>query len=138
MKALLPRRQLRRELYRFLQVGAIGFAADVATLWLLIYGVGFGSTSFGLLWTRAASFLVAIAITYVLNARYTFGSRVRDSNLFRYLIIQGVTAGINLGVYGLLVLVGPLAERPLYSLVVGSLTATLCNFVLVRRFVFNN
>jgi putative flippase GtrA len=132
------RRQIRRELFRFLQVGLAGLAADALTLWLLIYVFGFGGTSFGLLWTRGASFVVAISVTFVLNAGYTFGTRLRDSNVLGYLAIQLLGAGINLGPYGALVLTGPLAHRPLYCLLVGSAVATLSNFVLVRRFVFNS
>ena len=140
MSAVAERRsrQIRRELARFLQVGLAGFGADVLTLWVLIYGIGYGETRFGLIWTRVASFVVAIAVTFVLNARYTFGSRVRDSNVVNYLVIQCLGAGLNLGTYSLLVLVGPLAERPLYCLVVGSAVATVSNFVLVRRFVYGS
>ena len=132
----IERRQIRREAIRFLQVGLAGFVTDVFALWLLIYGVGFGETDFGLIWTRLVAYVAAVTVTFLLNARYTFGARVRDSSLLGYLLVQMIGAAVNLGAYSLLVLAGPLAERPLYCLVVGSALGTVCNFVLVRKFVF--
>lgn len=127
--------QVLRQLWRFLMVGAAGFALDMAVLAFLLYGAGYNKSEAQLLLCRLAAFLAAIALTFVLNARYTFGARVRHANVTGYLMIQAVGAGINLGVYALLVL-GPFTSLPLVSMIIGSAAATGSNFLLSRRFVY--
>ena len=82
------------------------------------------------------SFVVTISVTFVLNARYTFGVSVRGSSKSRYIAVQLLGAAINFASYTALVLYGPLAGRPLFSLVVGSALASTHNFLMMRRFVF--
>ena len=127
--------QVLRQLWRFLLVGAVGFALDMAVLAFLLYGAGYNESETQLLLCRLGAFLAAIALTFVLNARYTFGARVRHANVTGYLLIQAVGAGINLGVYALLVL-GPLTSLPLVSMIIGAAAATGSNFLLSRRFVY--
>ncbi len=117
-------------LSRFLQVGALGFAIDAGLLWLLVYPLDMPP-----ILSRGISFVVTIAITFVLNARYTFSARVRESSKSRYVLIQLVGAGLNFFTYSLLVLNALLG--PLWSLVVGSALASAHNFFMMRRFVFN-
>jgi putative flippase GtrA len=116
-------------LSRFLQVGAVGFAVDALLLWVLVYQVGWPPIA-----SRVVSFLVTIAVTFVLNARYTFSVRVRESSKSRYILIQSVGAAINFATYSALVLGGVLG--PLWSLVVGAALSSAHNFFMVRRFVF--
>jgi putative flippase GtrA len=130
------RAQIRRQVFRYLQVGLAGFIADIGVLALLIYGLNYGETDAGLVASRVASFLVAITVTFLLNAGYTFGASVRESNFTGYVFIQGLGAAINVGTYTGLVLYGPLNDAPLVALVVGSALATTSNFVLVRKFVY--
>lgn len=101
----------------------------------LLYGAGYNQTETQLLLCRLLAFLAAIALTFVLNARYTFGARVRHASVTSYLVVQVLGAAINLGVYGALVL-GPLTGAPLVSMVIGSAAATISNFLLSRRFVY--
>jgi putative flippase GtrA len=122
------------QLARFLAVGGVGFAVDVGVLAFLLYGLDYAATSAGLVGSRIVSFLAAIAATFLLNARYTFGVTVRDSRLARYVTVQILGAALNLGVYTFLTL-GPLG-RPLIALTVGSAVATVSNFILARRFVY--
>lgn len=126
--------RLRHQLARFLLVGGVGFAMDVAVLALLLYGFGYAAAPLGLVGSRVASFLAAIAVTFPLNARFTFRASVLESRLTRYVVIQCFGAALNLGTYTLLVL-GPL-PRPLICLAIGSAVATVSNFLLVRRFVY--
>lgn len=119
-------------LYRFLNVGAIGFAIDAGVLWFLVYVLDVGAIP-----ARCLSFVLTIAVTFVLNARYTFGVSVRASSKSRYIAVQLSGAAINFITYTVLVLTGPLAGRPLLSLVVGSALASTHNFLMLRRFVFN-
>lgn len=130
------RTQIRREIFRYLQVGLAGFVADVSVLSLLIYAFDFGESDTGLVLSRVVSFLAAITVTFILNAGYTFGGSVRDSRFTVYVIIQCLGAAINLGTYTALVLYGPFNEAPLIALVIGSAAATTSNFILVRRFVY--
>jgi putative flippase GtrA len=127
--------QVLRQLWRFLLVGAAGFALDMAVLAILLYGAGYNESEIQLLVCRLVAFLAAITLTFVLNARYTFGAQVRQANVTGYLVIQLVGAGINLGLYALLVL-GPLTSLPLVSMIVGAAAATGSNFLLSRRFVY--
>jgi putative flippase GtrA len=130
-----PSQRLRHQLARFLAVGAVGFAVDVAVLWFLLYGLDYVTDRGALVWCRLGSFFAAIAVTFLLNARYTFGASIRRASLSRYVAIQLLGAVLNIGTYSFLVL-GPL-ERPLIALAIGSAVATVSNFLLVRRFVYD-
>ena len=116
-------------LSRFLQVGAVGFAVDAGVLWALVYQAGWPPIP-----ARVVSFMATIAITFVLNARYTFAVRVRESSKSRYVLVQCIGAGINFFTYSALVLGGVLG--PLWSLVVGAAISSAHNFLMMRRFVF--
>jgi putative flippase GtrA len=130
------RAQIRRQAFRYLQVGFAGFVADISVLAFLLYPMEFGTTDAGLVGSRVVSFLAAISVTFLLNAGYTFGASVRGSSFTGYVLIQTLGAAINLGTYTVLVLYGPLTEAPLVALVIGSAAATTSNFFLVRKFVY--
>ncbi len=122
-----------KTLSRFLQVGAIGFAVDAGLLWLLIYQFDMPPVL-----SRGISFMVTICITFVLNARYTFVVAAKGTRMPKYVAVQLAGATINFLVYTWLVLAGPLQQRPLVALVVGSALASIHNFLMMRRFVFND
>jgi putative flippase GtrA len=126
--------RLRHQLARFLVVGAAGFTVDMAALSFLLYGLGYAAESGGLVGSRVASFVAAVATTFLLNAHYTFGASVRKAKLIHYVLIQMLGAVLNIGTYTFLVL-GPLG-RPLIAMAIGSAVATVSNFLLVRRFVY--
>ncbi|MDE0063749.1 MAG: GtrA family protein [Gammaproteobacteria bacterium] len=119
------------QLVRFLMVGAISFVVDAGVLGLLVYQADVGYIA-----SRLISVMLAISVAFVLNARFTFLVRVADARFMRYVCIQAVSAGLNFGVYSTLVLHGPLAGRPLLSLICGAAVATVNNFFLSRRFVY--
>lgn len=116
-------------LSRFLQVGAVGFGVDALLLWFLVYQVGWPP-----IMSRVISFVATITITFVLNARYTFSVRVRESSKSRYILVQSLGAGINFFSYTALVLAGVLG--PLWSLAVSAALSSAHNFFMMRRFVF--
>lgn len=130
------RSQLARQIFRYLQVGMAGFIADAGALSLLIYVAGFGTTDAGLVGCRVVAFVAAISVTFMLNARYTFGTSIRDSSFSAYVLIQTLSACINLGSYSVLIFSGLLNQAPLVALVIGSVLATTNNFILARRFVY--
>ena len=119
------------QLVRFLMVGGISFVVDAGVLGLLVY-----QAEVGYIAARLISVLLAISVAFVLNARFTFLVRVADARFIRYVCIQALSAGLNFGVYSTLVLHGPLAGRPLLSLVCGAAVATVNNFFLSRRYVY--
>ena len=131
------RTQIQGQIFRFLQVGLVGFTIDVSVISVLLYGLGLQHTDAGLVGSRVVSFLAAISATFLLNARYTFGSSVREARFSLYLAIQCLGATINLGTYTVLVLFGPFNNQPLIALVIGSASATVSNFGLARRFVYS-
>jgi len=120
-----------QHLSRFLQVGGVGFAIDAGVLWLLVYPFGLPPVP-----SRAVSFFVTICVTFVLNAKYTFAVPMRSASMTWYVVIQAVGAAINFLSFSWLVLYGPLENRPLLSLVVGSVLAAAHNFTMMRRFAF--
>ncbi len=130
------RTQSRRQVFRYLQVGFAGFVTDVAVLSALIYGMSLGETETGLVGSRFVSFLAAVTVTFILNARYTFGASIRDSRFPIYVLVQSLGAAITLGSYTALVLYTSLAQAPVVALIIGSAAATTSNFLLVRRFVY--
>lgn len=117
-------------LSRFLQVGALAFFVDAALLWALIYQLDMAPII-----SRVLSFMATIAVTFVLNARYTFVVSMRHSSKVRYVVIQCSGAAINFIVYSWLVLAELLG--PLWSLVVGSALSSAHNFFMMRHFVFH-
>lgn len=118
-----------QHLFRFLQVGGVAFAVDAGLLWLLVYGAGVPPIP-----ARVCSFIVTIAVSFVLNARYTFAASIKESSKSRYILIQCAGSAINFGVYSGLVMAGMLG--PLWALVVGSFLGSAHNFLMMRRFVF--
>lgn len=119
------------QLVRFLMVGGVSFVVDAGILGLLVYQADVGYIA-----ARLMSVLLAITVAFVLNARFTFLVRVADARFIRYVLIQTLSASLNFGVYSTLVLHGPLAGRPLLSLICGAAVATVNNFFLSRRFVY--
>lgn len=119
------------QLVRFLLVGGVSFVVDAGVLGLLVY-----QAEVGYIAARLVSVLLAISVAFVLNARFTFLVRVADARFMRYVLIQGISAALNFGVYSTLVLHGPLAGRPLLSLICGAALSTVNNFFLSRRYVY--
>ncbi len=124
-----------RHLPKFLLVGALAFAVDLTVMALLVYVLSLGDSQQMLIFCRVIAWSAAIAVAYIVNARFTFAVVPGSAKFGVYLLIQGLGGLINLGGYTLLIL-GPGESWPLVSLMFGSAVATLCNYLLVRRFVF--
>jgi len=105
-------------------------------MWSLIYGWEIVETRPEVIGARVLAWAVAIFLTYFMNAKLTFGASIRHSRFVNYLFIQAVGAGINIGSFTLLMLVGPVQDRPLIAMVVGNVLAMINNFLLVRTFVY--
>ncbi len=109
---------------------------DITLMSLLIYGFGLGETNAGLMTSRILAWAAAITLTYFLNAKVTFGASIRHSRFVNYLLIQAMGAGINLGSFSALVLVGPMSEQPLLAMLIGNVLAITNNFLWTRKFVY--
>ncbi len=131
-----PEARIHHQLVRFLGVGFAGFLVDIGVMSGLIYGLAVAETRAELIACRVAAWAAAITVTYFLNAKVTFGASIRHSRFLNYLFIQAMGAGINLGSFTVLMLTGPLQDRPLIAMVVGNVLALINNFLLVRTFVY--
>lgn len=105
-------------------------------MWSLVYGLEIADTRPLLIGCRVIAWAAAILLTYFMNAKLTFGASIRHSRFVNYLLIQAIGAAINIGSFTLLMLMGPLQDKPLYAMVVGNLLALINNFLLVRTFVY--
>jgi putative flippase GtrA len=120
---------------RFCAVGAIGFVVDAGALTLLVDVAGMG-----LLLGRVVSYLLAATVTWYLHRHVTFphGMAARHGRQwFRFVAVNAAGAGINYGIYVLLVLnLATFARLPALAVAVGSIAALAFNFLASRRYVF--
>ena len=96
----------------FLAVGAVGFVVDAAILWLLL-----DLTSIGPFAARLVSVGTALATTWLLNRRFTFGPSRRSlaAEGTRYGGVSMATSAANYLVYSALLMAFP-AFPPLLAL----------------------
>ena len=135
-------RRASGELLRFALAGVAGFAADAAVLYLAL------ALGAGPLGGRVVSFLAAVFVTWQINRRITFSSVAATGSLWRqwwrYLGTMLLGGAVNLGVYGLIMLLAPAgaaaspvrSSLPLLALACGSLAGMAFNFVGAKLFVF--
>jgi putative flippase GtrA len=122
---------------RFCLVGGIGFVVDAGALTLLVDLAGMG-----LLWGRVVSYLIAATVTWFLHRHFTFphGKKAPHGQQWaRFVVVNGFGAGINYGIYAVLVLnLAVFARWPALAVAVGSAAALAFNFLASRRFVFRD
>ncbi len=125
--------QSRQRFFRFALVGGLGFIVDATVLTLLVNGMGYGHYV-----SRAVSFTLAVTVTWLVNRRWVFQAGTPTRREYSgYFVVQLIGAAINLGVYVLIIeLVPPLAAIPVLPLAAGAAVALLSNFLLARRFVY--
>lgn len=134
---------LIKEAKRYAVVGAIGYLVDVGLFNLLsvvLVGVTF---EYGPMLFKSASTVLAVALTYVFNSRWTFAHRTgRDSGFRRVLLYAFVNA---IGLF--LILVSLFTSRYILGFdslladniagnVVGVGLAFVVRFVMNRKLVF--
>ncbi|MBX3530917.1 MAG: GtrA family protein [Rhizobiaceae bacterium] len=115
-----------RRVARFGLAGAIGFAVDFAVLAAAL------ASGFGPYAGRAVSFFAAVAATYLVNARFTFGAGHRIGTR-TFLLYLGASMGgltVNLGAYLLLIWAGAPA---LAALAIASLCGMTLNYLGYAR-----
>lgn len=130
------RRPVSREALTFAVVGSIGFAVDAGTLALLFHALGWGHYP-----ARAASFLLAVSVTWHLNRTWTFAHRTsgnRRREYAVYFLVQTLGAGLNVGVYATcLALSDTMRVWPVLALALGSIAAMAFNFAATRHLAFS-
>ena len=111
-------------LLRYAAVGVIKVPADFAVFNAALLGAAAPSTAH-LLLAVTAGFMSGSAVTYVLNARYTFRARPRLDSFRRYLLVSA--GGLLLHYGALLVLVAAVAPSGLLALNAVRLAALLAS-----------
>ena len=124
-----------RRLPGFAIVGIIGFLIDAGILTVLMVGYGVDHYT-----ARAASFTVAVTVTWYLNRRWVFDRAavpMRGSEYSAYLVVQVIGALINVVIFVLVIeLVPGLKEIPVIPLAIGAAAGLLFNFTASSLLVF--
>ena len=116
---------------RFLLVGCLIFIVDGLVLFTLI-----NAFSLSPLLSRIASCSVALTAAFYLHARFTFFVSPSPGTLFRYLVSQSISAGLNFSVYAVWLAYGYSYQAPLIGLTIGSISATIFNYFVNKYFVY--
>ena len=116
---------------RFLLVGGLIFIVDGFVLFTLI-------NAFALppLVSRTVSCSVALMAAFYLHARFTFLVSPSLGTLFRYLVSQSLSTGLNFSVYAVWLVYGYSYQAPLIGLTIGSISATIFNYFVNKFFVY--
>lgn len=118
---------------RFALIGAIGFVADAAMLFLLLE-----TTTLGAISARVGSIAFALLVTWQLNRWLTFGPSSRPLAVegARYGGIGMATSLVNFVVYSAVLWAAP-GLTIFLALVIGSLAALVFSFFGYSRLVFD-
>lgn len=131
-----PSRRPLREVLSFLAVGGVGFVVEAIILTALTTYAAWSPWQ-----ARIPSFLTAVLITWALNRHHTFpnrGLRHRSTEAFFYTAIQGGGALINLGIFGVcLILMPQLAPYPVIPLAIGAVGGFVFNFALSSKWLYS-
>lgn len=120
-----------RRIGRFLLVGGTGFLVDGGLTELLV------AAGLHPLAARAAAFAVAVAVTYVLNRRFTFATDgpARAVEGGRYLAVNLAAMTVNYAVFAAVLATLP-EVRPVLAVACGSAVALVVSYAGYSRFVF--
>jgi putative flippase GtrA len=121
-----------KRLFWFLIAGGGGFLLDAGLTHVLI-----GIWGFGPFLARIPAIMTAMAFTWLVNRRLTFGSSGHSLAVegFRYWAVGTTSAVVNYAVYSALMYRAPLLQ-PVIAVIFASLTAMAYSFFGYSRFVF--
>lgn len=128
---------VKSQFFRFSIVGGVGFFVDGFFLVMLTM------LDWNLLMARLGSFACAVSVTWYFNRMWTFNrTGVHKppivNQYFYYITVQLFGAGINLGVFFLVIYWFPIiSKQPLIALVVGSSVALFFNYFAAKKIVYN-
>jgi putative flippase GtrA len=124
-----------REMLSFLAVGGVGFLVEAVIITSLTLYAQWSPWQ-----ARIPSFLTAVLVTWALNRRHTFPNRglsSRPTEAFFYTAIQGGGALINLGIFGLcLILLPSLAQIPVIPLAIGAVGGFAFNYLFSSKWLY--
>lgn len=121
---------------RFSAVGAVGFAVDTSTLYLLMH-------SMDILYARCVSLFCSMLTTWLLNRMFTFKRVVTPRGLWIevccYFAITVVGACINYFVFASLMTKSIwLLRLPIVGVAVGTGAALFWNYVALKHFLYRD
>lgn len=124
------------ELFFFGVAGTIGFAVDVAVLYLL-------KGSLGVYWARLISFIVASITTWFLNRHLSFKHKTSNKSALRELVhyfwMVSLGGMVNYGIYAAsLSLISAVAAMPAIGVALGSLSGMLVNFLQLKFLMYRH
>lgn len=127
---------MKREFFRFVVAGAVGFVVDAGILYgMLALGAGYFAG-------RCFSFLAAVWATWQINRRYTFvagGSKASWTEWWQYLLAMLGGGAVNYAAYAAMVVLLPKSGLlPVYAVAVGSTAGMAINFLSAKLWVFKN
>ncbi len=130
------RRRTLHEVLSFLVVGGAGFAIEAVILTGLTLYAQWSPWQ-----ARIPSFLTAVLVTWALNRRHTFANRglpSRSTEAFLYTAIQVGGALINLGIFGVcLMLLPALSQVPVIPLAIGAVGGFAFNYLLSSKWLYS-
>ncbi|MEY4985392.1 MAG: hypothetical protein RLZZ359_278 [Actinomycetota bacterium] len=119
------------QLIKFAFVGGIGFLTDSGAT-LIFFSINSDS-----ILSRGIGFLIAVSLTFYLNARFTFSAALRGVKAVKYFLVQLLGLGINFSVYAVMIgLIGANALNVVFSIASASVAAMSWNFLASKNFVF--
>ncbi|WP_080745402.1 GtrA family protein [Cupriavidus necator] len=127
-------KKVATEICSFAFVGVLGFLVDAGVLYLL-------KAQLGLYWGRAASFLCAASITWIINRSMTFSGRHSGQSMLReylsYLLLMCGGGAVNYGAYAVSISISTrVAAHPIIGVAIGSLAGLSVNYVSSRFLLF--
>jgi len=127
----------RAQFLRFALVGIAGLVVDTATLYAVVYGLGFGLYA-----GRLISYLVAATFTWAANRRFTFTQADPAPAIvqwLKFLAANAIGAVVNYGTYAALITWVPLVHAyPVIGVAAGSIAGLAFNFTASKRWVFKS
>lgn len=132
-----------REAKRYTAVGAVGYLMDVGLFNLLSVSLRDFDWEYGPLAFKTASTVFAVAMTYILNSRWTFAHRTGRDGGFKRVFLYGVVNAIGLS----LILVSLFTSRYILGFdslladnisgnIIGVGLAFVFRFIMNRKWVF--
>ena len=127
-----------REAQKYLVVGAIGYLIDVSLFNALSLLSSEREITYGPIWFKSCSAVIAITFTYVANSRWTFALRTGRKPGFERILLYGLINIIGIGITILPLYISRYVLN-LDSLIADNISANLVgvSLALVFRFLMN-
>lgn len=137
------KRDISREALRYISVGAVGYTIDTGLFNLLSLYADLGFGDLNPIVNKSVSSILAIAVTYIGNSRWTFKDRTGRpeglGRISRYGLVNAVGFGIGLAALGVsryvLGFESLLADN-ISANVIGTALALVFRFIANRYWVF--